>query len=136
VLDFLQQFHQHKNTLLANVNLSIPSPLLVEKMQPLLAQILPLIGDNINSLQILNHDLLGHIQPHNNVNYSENNEQFSGLMTKMLAQTRILSRPFRFLLSTYAVYQLNYYFTILINSDPLPTEVMAIKLKFGSEIWP
>jgi hypothetical protein len=94
VLRFLQKFHQHKNALLANVNLLIHHDLQMKKLQPVLAQILPLIGDNINSIQVVCPDLLGY-----SILCSGNNGEFSELMTKMLAQTRILL--IRFLLSSY-----------------------------------
>jgi hypothetical protein len=101
VLNFLQKFHQHKNTLLANVNLSIHHHLPIEKVHPILAQILPLLGDNINSLELFYSTLLGlgYNRLLNNIQCSGNNDEFSQLVTKMLAQTRILL--IRFLLSSY-----------------------------------
>jgi hypothetical protein len=99
VLNFLQKFHQHQNALLANVNLLIPWSLPQEVLQPILAQILPLIGDNINSLDIEDDYLFSYSRLFNNIQSSGNNEEFSELITNMLAQTRILS--IRFLLSTY-----------------------------------
>jgi hypothetical protein len=101
VLNFLQKFHQHQNALLANVNLSFGFPLSMETVQPILAQILPLIGDNINSLEVRDDYLLGYSRLLNNVQGSGNNEEFSELMTNMLVKTRILS--IRFLLSTYSI---------------------------------
>jgi hypothetical protein len=97
VLDFLQKFHQHRKALLANVNLSIQLPLLlplrIEKIQPILAQILPSFENNINSLQLFDYELLGYSRLLNNnyIHCSGNNDEFSELMTKMLTQTRILS---------------------------------------------
>jgi hypothetical protein len=87
VLRFLQKFHQHKNALLANVNFTIHFSCFTQpiaKLQPILAQILPLIGDNINSLKL---DAQMHefcLQCHGN------NDEFSELVTK----TRILSTEF------------------------------------------
>jgi hypothetical protein len=95
VLNFLQKFHQHKNALLTNVNLSIYYDLPLEKAQPVLAQILPLIGDNINSLQV-DYSFLGYSRLLNNIQSSGNNDEFSELMTNMLAQTWILSTQIRF----------------------------------------
>jgi hypothetical protein len=90
VLNFLQKFHHHQNALLANVNLSI-SRQPMEKVQPVMAQILPLIGDTIDSLELEEDYLLGYSRLlYNNIQCSGNNEEFSELMTKMLAQTRIL----------------------------------------------
>jgi hypothetical protein len=95
VLNFLQKFHQHQNALLANVNLSIPWFLPQEVMHPILAQIMPLIGDSINSFAIEDHDLLGYSRLlNNNIQCSGNNEGFSELMTDMLTKTRILSIRF------------------------------------------
>jgi hypothetical protein len=94
VLNFLQKFHQHKNALLANVNLSIKSDLPMNNLHQILAQILPLIGDNINSLQVYNNDLLGYSRLLNNIQRNGNNDEFSELVTNMLTQTRILSIKF------------------------------------------
>jgi hypothetical protein len=109
VLNFLQKFHHHQNALLANVNLSI-SRQPMKKAQPVMSQILPLIGDNIDSLELDDDDWLCYIRFLNNVQGSgnndefselmtkmmgiDNNEEFSELMTKMLAQIRILSIRF------------------------------------------
>jgi hypothetical protein len=95
VLNFLQKFHQHKNALLANVNLSIKSDLPMNNLHQILAQILPLIGDNINSLQLDNNDLLGYSRLLNNIQRNGNNDEFSELVTNMLTQTRILSIKFQ-----------------------------------------
>jgi hypothetical protein len=97
VLNFLHKFHHHQNALLANANLSI-SRLPMEKVQPILAQILPFIDDNIDSLQLVDHELLGNSRLLNNNQSSGNNEEFSELMTQMLAQVRILSLGFLFYL--------------------------------------
>jgi hypothetical protein len=98
VLDFLQKFHQHKNSLLASVNLSIQPLLSMEKGHPILVQILPLIVDNINSFKLIRNDLLVYYKRLlNDTQCSGNNDEFCELMTKMLAQTRILSIEFLFL---------------------------------------
>jgi hypothetical protein len=102
VLNFLQKFHQHKNALLANAGLHIyiESSVPMEKVQPILTQILPLIGDNIKSLQLIGHHedkLMCYIRLLYNNQSSGNNDEFSELMTKMLAQVRIISISTRFL---------------------------------------
>jgi hypothetical protein len=103
VLRFLQKFNQHKNALLANVNLSIHRDLSIEKVQSVLAQILTLIGDNINSLELVWSDLRVYSRLLNNIpSCSGNNDEFSELVTNMLTRTRILSID-RFLILFYRI---------------------------------
>jgi hypothetical protein len=101
VLNFLQKFHQHQNALLTNVNIKTFQPL-SERLHQILAQILPLIGDNIDSLEFYDPSILAFA--YSRILYdnqcSGNNDEFSGLITKILTQTRILSIS-RFLFFIY-----------------------------------
>jgi hypothetical protein len=88
VLAFLRKFQGQ--SLLANVNLDFESYLSREILQPILGQILPLVG--INSISFFDKDLLAEMQNASAGDANTNaNDEFWQLITKMLARTRILS---------------------------------------------
>jgi hypothetical protein len=88
VLAFLRKFQGQ--SLLANVNLDFESYLSREILQPILGQILPLVG--INSISFFDKDLLAEMQNASAGDANTNsNDEFWQLITTMLAQTRILS---------------------------------------------